>query len=239
MYLHIYLTIRSNSEPATFVSAVLLVSATMLRLALPHVNILSKIDLLPQYGQLPFNIDFYTDVLDISKILRYIDDPSGTRYDACDTDGSDDGSDDTDYDKRNVKIDNNRGLIHQKYKKMTSKLCDVLEDIQFVDFLPLNIQDTETVLRVLATIDKANGYTAVVNQAKDMNQYSQYEADYTSSMNYLFNYASNKANNSSEPSYFRSLGIQEKYTRDIPGSSADCIAADTTEQHNDFDGTNE
>lgn len=31
------------SEPATFVSAVLLVAATMLRLGLPHINVLSKV----------------------------------------------------------------------------------------------------------------------------------------------------------------------------------------------------
>ena len=49
-------------DPSTFVSALLLVTSTMLRIALPHVNVLSKIDLLPLYGQLPFNLDFYTEV---------------------------------------------------------------------------------------------------------------------------------------------------------------------------------
>ena len=49
-------------DPNTFISALLLVTSTMLRIALPHVNVLSKIDLLPLYGQLPFNLDFYTEV---------------------------------------------------------------------------------------------------------------------------------------------------------------------------------
>ena len=44
------------SQPATFISAVLLTASTMMRLAIPHVNVLSKIDLLSQYGKLPFNL---------------------------------------------------------------------------------------------------------------------------------------------------------------------------------------
>lgn len=32
-----------HSQPATFISAVLLVTSTMLRLGLPHVNVLTKV----------------------------------------------------------------------------------------------------------------------------------------------------------------------------------------------------
>lgn len=35
----------------------------MLHLELPHVNLLSKIDLIEQYGKLQFNLDFYTQVM--------------------------------------------------------------------------------------------------------------------------------------------------------------------------------
>jgi hypothetical protein len=91
------------SQPATFISATLLVTATMLRLELPHVNVLSKvrtaapppatacggsvvqqspdlllclsiqIDLLKQYGDLPFELNFFTDMLNLSPLLRYLD----------------------------------------------------------------------------------------------------------------------------------------------------------------------
>ena len=44
------------SQPATFISAVLLTASSMMRLAMPHVNILSKVDLLSNYGKLPFNL---------------------------------------------------------------------------------------------------------------------------------------------------------------------------------------
>jgi len=63
----------------------------MLRLALPHVNVLTKvsypsyhhnchrryvmlplfqIDLLQYYGQLPFNLDFFTEMTDLTPLLK-------------------------------------------------------------------------------------------------------------------------------------------------------------------------
>lgn len=50
------------SDPAKYISALLLSLSTMLHLELPHVNLLSKIDLVEQYGKLHFNLDFYTEV---------------------------------------------------------------------------------------------------------------------------------------------------------------------------------
>ncbi|KAG0238476.1 hypothetical protein BGW41_008199 [Actinomortierella wolfii] len=40
------------------------------RLELPHVNVLSKIDLIETYGRLPMSLDFYTNVADLS-FLEY------------------------------------------------------------------------------------------------------------------------------------------------------------------------
>jgi len=40
----------------------------MLHLELPHINVLSKVDLIQQYGDLDFNLDFYTEVQDLSHL---------------------------------------------------------------------------------------------------------------------------------------------------------------------------
>lgn len=40
------------SDPAKYVSALILSLSTMLHLELPHVNVLSKIDLIESYGKL-------------------------------------------------------------------------------------------------------------------------------------------------------------------------------------------
>jgi GTPase SAR1 family protein len=58
-------------QGTAFVAAVLLSLSTTLQLELPHVNVLSKIDLLPKYGELDFNLEFYTDVLDLRRLHEF------------------------------------------------------------------------------------------------------------------------------------------------------------------------
>jgi GPN-loop GTPase len=62
------------TDPANFVAVLLTSLATMLQVELPHVNVLSKVDLLPRYGPLPFNLEYFTDVLDLSYLQSYLDD---------------------------------------------------------------------------------------------------------------------------------------------------------------------
>ncbi len=45
----------------------------MLQLGLPHVNVLSKVDLIEQYGPLPFNLDFFTEVLNLSHLVEQLE----------------------------------------------------------------------------------------------------------------------------------------------------------------------
>ncbi|KAH9988176.1 hypothetical protein BJV77DRAFT_1061471 [Russula vinacea] len=54
------------ADAAKYVSVLLLSLRAMLHLELPHINVLSKIDLLTQYGDLDFNLEFYTEVQDLS-----------------------------------------------------------------------------------------------------------------------------------------------------------------------------
>ena len=44
----------------------------MLQMDLPHLNVLTKIDKLSSYGPLPFNLDFYTEVHDLSYLLPHL-----------------------------------------------------------------------------------------------------------------------------------------------------------------------
>lgn len=57
------------SDASKFISVLLTSLSTMLQVELPHVNILSKCDLIQKYGKLAFNLDFYTEVLDLSYLL--------------------------------------------------------------------------------------------------------------------------------------------------------------------------
>ena len=53
----------------------------MLHFELPHVNVLSKLDLMEKYRPTDFNLDFYCEVLDLAQLLQVLsDDPFFARY---------------------------------------------------------------------------------------------------------------------------------------------------------------
>jgi GTPase SAR1 family protein len=66
------------SDPGKYIACLLTSLTTMLHINLPHINILSKIDLVEKYGKLPFNLDYYTDVLDLNYLVDILDNDKGT-----------------------------------------------------------------------------------------------------------------------------------------------------------------
>uniref|UniRef100_A0A8C5P680 GPN-loop GTPase 2 n=1 Tax=Leptobrachium leishanense TaxID=445787 RepID=A0A8C5P680_9ANUR len=60
------------TDPAKFISVLCTSLSTMLHVELPHVNILSKMDLIEQYGRLAFNMDYYTEVMDLSYLVDHL-----------------------------------------------------------------------------------------------------------------------------------------------------------------------
>ncbi|CAM9156678.1 unnamed protein product [Ectocarpus fasciculatus] len=235
-------------NPSLFISAALLSLMVMLRLELPHVNVLSKVDLIEQMGPLPFNLEFFTECQDMRQLLAYLDAPPDTGEDPGDsgdpagettipgngangepyeTAGGDRGRDSggetgtsgaehgdrregdeaavaaaaaerpaSDRTDGSPPRDGGRGAgegagagggagadadaaggngacsggggggggggrrrgRNERFYKMTEEICDVVDSYGLVCFYPLNIQDAETVGRVLSQIDKCNGY---------------------------------------------------------------------------------
>ncbi|NXP71308.1 GPN2 GTPase, partial [Ramphastos sulfuratus] len=60
------------TDPGKFISVLCTSLSTMLHVELPHVNVLSKMDLIEQYGKLAFNLDYYTEVLDLSYLVDHL-----------------------------------------------------------------------------------------------------------------------------------------------------------------------
>ncbi|CAM9358364.1 unnamed protein product [Phaeothamnion confervicola] len=217
-----------------FVSAALLSLMTMLRLELPQVSVLSKVDMLANLGELPFNLDFYMDCLDLRQILDYFDEDDDD--DNGDGDGEENGGeyekggddkgyqaspavderdDDADADRGSGGIVDNgssssrhgersvpnggdgcgaadsgeeqlkicssgskaadllvaatvgaavlprrgRGSLRGRLRLLHAELCDVLDGFGLVSFHPLHIEDGESVGRLLAQVDRSNGYS--------------------------------------------------------------------------------
>lgn len=63
-----------------YVSVLLVSLKTMLQLELPHINVLSKIDLMDSYGTLDFTLEYYTEVMDLSQLVMRLDEKMGPRY---------------------------------------------------------------------------------------------------------------------------------------------------------------
>lgn len=45
----------------------------MLNLELPAINVLSKIDLMTKYGEVDFDLDYYTELPEITQMLFCVD----------------------------------------------------------------------------------------------------------------------------------------------------------------------
>lgn len=71
------------TDASKYIAILLLSLRTMLQLELPHLNVLSKIDLITNYGNLPFNLDYYTEVQDLEYLQYELDkDPRSAKYGA-------------------------------------------------------------------------------------------------------------------------------------------------------------
>ncbi|GBF89287.1 GPN-loop GTPase [Raphidocelis subcapitata] len=111
------------TEPAKYIAALLLSLGAMLHLELPHINVLSKVDLLRQYGGLDFSLDYYTEVQDLSYLVGSM------------------GND----------------AFSARHRRLSSELCELVSDFGLLSFLPLAIEDKQSLQAVLHAVDKANG----------------------------------------------------------------------------------
>jgi hypothetical protein len=128
----------------------------MVRLELPHVNILSKIDLIESYGRLAFDLNFYTDVVEVRNLLPYLE---ARPMDPRKKDKEEEEMEEEEEEEEEGGREGGRGgMFARRYHKLNEAMCELIEDFSLVAFHPLNIQDGDCLARVLAVVDKCNGY---------------------------------------------------------------------------------
>mmetsp|Transcript_7191 Transcript_7191/g.22337 ORF Transcript_7191/g.22337 Transcript_7191/m.22337 type:complete len:317 (+) Transcript_7191:3-953(+) len=119
-----------------YISAVLLSLAAMMQMELPHINVLSKIDMVMDHtDDLTFRLDYYAGVQDLSHLLRT--------------------------------LQTNDHPLSVKFRDFNKLLAELIEDYGLVSFEPLDIQDKECALRVLARCDTANGHVMNAEKIED------------------------------------------------------------------------
>lgn len=113
------------TDASKFITVILNSLISMLHIETPFVNILSKVDIMEQYGQTDFGLDYYCELPDLTRLAdRCSDDP-----------------------------------FLAKYKKLTHAIASIIENYSLVTYIPVNINDNETVTKAMALIDRANGFT--------------------------------------------------------------------------------
>ena len=179
------------TDVSKFIGAALVCTSSMMRLELPCVNVLSKMDLLQSNSSimtdgmkeakksenadssdddeyhnahdnspLPFNLEFFTQCHDLHRLVDYLEsnpiDFMANNSDDGDIDPRFDYREDPEYQAAQERT--RSSTFYRKYRKLHHELCDMVEDYSLLSFLPLSIQDAESVGRVVARIDKCNGY---------------------------------------------------------------------------------
>lgn len=100
----------------------------MLQMDLTQLNVLTKIDKLSSYGPLPFNLDFYTEVQDLSYLLPHLE------------------------------SEGNAVLRSTKFEALNNAVVELIEDFGLVGFETLAVEDKRSMMTLLQAIDRAGGY---------------------------------------------------------------------------------
>jgi hypothetical protein len=170
------------TDASKFIGTSLVCTASMMRLELPCVNVLSKMDLLQdcnlgrsaidddndfgydEYGasSMPFNLEFFTQCHDLHRLVDYLD---SNPMDFTGEQNHEEHMDDPEY--RTAQQTTRASIFSRKHRKLHHELCEVVEDFGLLSFLPLAIQDAESVGRVVARVDKCNGYVFVRENGGD------------------------------------------------------------------------
>jgi GTPase SAR1 family protein len=139
-------------DPFKYLSAVLISLITMLQLELPHVNVLSKMDLVKSFENLPFDLDFYAEVQDLTYLLPYLEGKS-QNYDTKDS----------------LEIANlsRQRIFAEKHQALSRALVDLIQDYSLVSYFPLLIEDHNCMMELVKLIDKANGYMLFDQETED------------------------------------------------------------------------
>jgi hypothetical protein len=119
----------------------------MLQMDLPHLNVLTKIDNLRNYPDLPFNLDFYTEVQDLNYLLPHLN-----REQASGIPGPKGGE------KKNEDEDMDDEEPTSKYSALNKAIVELVEDFALVGFETLAVEDKNSMMHLLRAIDRAGGY---------------------------------------------------------------------------------
>ena len=137
------------TDPAKFISGSLLSLSAMISMQLPHVNVLSKCDLIEEAS--------LDRVLEMESALQL--------WDVLGNSNSNENSIPSPFQHLQpnaaTSSDNTQTITQSRegrWNRLTEAICSLLDDYSMVGFLPLNINEEDSIAHVLATVDHAIQY---------------------------------------------------------------------------------
>jgi GPN-loop GTPase len=153
------------TDVTKFLSAAVLSTTTMLRLELPTVSVLSKVDMLATYGseQLPFALDYFTECHELERLVPFLSTTPNNAVHSAASDPTDNDVDDEALLLDNVAYQQARrkrraSPMAIKHDRLHRALAEVVDDYGLLNYVTLDISNAESVGRLLSKIDKCNGY---------------------------------------------------------------------------------
>lgn len=134
------------SRPSLYVSSLLLALRSMLQMDLPHLNVLTKIDNLQNYPNLPFNLDYYTEVQDLQYLLPHLNREQTSGIPGPGTAGA----------AKDADMDGEEPT--SKFSALNSAIVELVEDFALVGFETLAVEDKKSMMTLLRAVDRAGGF---------------------------------------------------------------------------------
>jgi len=134
------------SRPSLYVSSLLLALRSMLQMDLPHLNVLTKIDNLRNYPDLPFNLDYYTEVQDLHYLLPHLNREQASGIPGPTTAGANEAGD----------VDDEEPT--SKFSALNKAIVELVEDFALVGFETLAVEDKKSMMTLLRAVDRAGGF---------------------------------------------------------------------------------
>ena len=152
------------TDPTKFISGSLLALSAMISMQLPHVNVLSKCDLVEEASM--------ERVLEMESALQLWDvlGPGSSSDGVGGALSSSSSSPLQHYnhlqpptiakstETKSSTEQNKSQARERKWHRLTEAICSLLDDYSMVGFVPLNINDEDSISHVLATVDHSINY---------------------------------------------------------------------------------
>eukprot|EP01083_Nonionella_stella_P027042 74370_1 len=131
-----------NYDSSNFISVALMTTSMMLHLELPHINVLSKCDLMQHYDKnIIMPMEFFTNGQDLERL-------SQSMY--------------------GNKPEDELLEIEKKFKHLNNELAQCINDYGLVSFVKFSITDLNSMKDVCKLVDKSNGYDLMGEYYKQM-----------------------------------------------------------------------